>query len=126
MNGDLKEKAATGLKKTWCIIWVFMINTGRRIKILGRKGLGYWQQRKINKAMARLGNKTFQALERGESNPLVAPEVNVAVHKAKELKYEKEKNALAIQAIRERIKSSSVVATPDQPDTMQENPEGPG
>ncbi|MFA4903498.1 MAG: hypothetical protein WC600_12235 [Desulfobaccales bacterium] len=125
MNGDLKEKAATGLKKTWCSSWTFALNTGRRIKILGRKGLRYWQQRKINKAMAALGVKTFQALERGEGNPLVAPEVNAAVQKAKDLKYVREKNELAIQAIRERIQSSCVFATPDQPGAMEENPEVP-
>jgi hypothetical protein len=126
MNGDLKEKAATGLKKTWCTTWTFTLNTGRRLKILGRKGLGYWQQRKINKAMARLGDKTFQALEQGESNPLMAPNVNTAVQKAKDLKYEKEKNNLAIQAIRERIHSSCVIPTPDEPGGIEENPEVPG
>lgn len=126
MNGELKEKAASGLKRTWCSSWTFTVNTGRRIKILGRKGLGYWQQRKIDQAMAKLGAQTFQALEQGESNPLVAPEVNAAVQKAKELKYEKEKNTLAIQAIRERIQSSCVIATPDQPGAMEVNPEVPG
>jgi hypothetical protein len=126
MNGDFKEKAAAGLKKTWCSSWTFTVNTGRRIKILGRKGLGFWQQRKINQALARVGAQTFQALEQGESNPLMASEVNSAVQKAKELKYEKEKNDLAIQAIRERIKSSCVIATPDQSGAMEENPEVPG
>jgi len=125
MNGDLKEKAAAGLKKTWCSSWTFTVNTGRRLKILGRKGLGYLQQRKIDKAMAKLGVQTFQALEQGESNPLMAPEVNAAVQKAKELKEVKEKNCLAIQVIRERIHASCVFATPDQPDAMEENPEVP-
>jgi hypothetical protein len=126
MNGDLKDKAATGLKKTWCSTWTFMVNSARRAQILGRKGVGYWQQRKINKAMAMLGDKTFQALEQGESNPLTAPEVNAAVQKAKDLKYDKEKNYLAIQAIRERIQSSCVIATPDEPGGIEENPEIPG
>jgi hypothetical protein len=125
MNGDLKDKAATGLKKTWCTTWTFTVNTARRAKILGRKGLGYWQQRKIDKAMARLGAQTFQALEQGESNPLTAPGVNAAIQKAKELKETQEKNYLAIQAIRERIQSSCVIATPDQPGAMEENPEVP-
>ncbi len=126
MNGNLKEKAATGLKKTWCSTWTFMVNTARRAQILGRKGLGYWQQKKIDKAMAKLGTQTFRALEQGESNPLMAPEVNTAVQKAKELKYVKEKNCLAIQAIRERIQSSCVIATPDEPGGIEENPEIPG
>jgi hypothetical protein len=126
MNGDLKDKAATGLKKTWCSTWTFMVNSARRAQILGRKGMGYWHQRKINKAMAMLGDKTFQALERGESNPLTTLEVNAAVQKAKDLKYVKEKNYLAIQAIRERIQSSCVIATPDEPGGIEENPEIPG
>jgi hypothetical protein len=126
MNGDLKEKAATGLKKTWCSTWTFTVNAGRRIKIIGRKSLGYWQQRKIDKALTMLGDKTFQALEQGESNPLVAPAVNAAVQKAKELKYVKEKNEMAIQAIRERIRSSCVIPTPDEPGGIEENPEVPG
>jgi hypothetical protein len=126
MNGDLKAKAATGLKKTWCSTWTFTVNTGRRLKILGRKVLGFWQQRKINKAMAVLGVKTFQALEQGEGNPLVAPEVNAAVQKAKELKEVQEKNCLAIQAIRERVRSSCVIPTPDEPGGIEETPEVPG
>ncbi|MHB9075150.1 MAG: hypothetical protein ACYC6G_16685 [Desulfobaccales bacterium] len=125
MNGDLKDKAATGLKKTWCSSWTFTVNTGRRIKILGRKGLGHWQQRKIDKAMAKLGAQTFQALEQGETNPLMAPEVNTSVQKVKELKEVKEKNCLAIQTIREKIQGSCVIATPDQPGAMEVNPEVP-
>ena len=126
MNGDLKEKAVTGLKKNWCTSWTFTVNSARRVKILGRKGLGYWQQKKINQAMAGLGVQTFKAMEQGESNPLMAPEVNTALQKVKELQYAKEKNYLAIQAIRERIQSSCVIPTPDEPGGIEENPEVPG
>src|SRR5512144_2015217 len=101
MNGELKEKAASGLKKTWCTTWTFAVNTARRVKILGRYGLACWQQYKIKRALTKLGAKTFQALEQGESNPLTAPEVNAAVQKAKELKEIKEKNYQAIAAIKE-------------------------
>lgn len=126
MNGDLKAKAATGLKKTWCTTWTFTVNTGRRLKILVRKGLGYRQQRKINRAMAILGAQTFRALEQGESNPLMAPEVNAAVQKAKELKEIKEKNDQTIAVIRESIRTSCVIPTPDEPGGIEENPEVPG
>jgi hypothetical protein len=126
MSDDLKDKAASGLKKTWCNSWTFAVNSGRRAKILARKGVGYWKQRKIDKALAKLGAHTFEALEQGEANPMSAPEVNVAIQKAKDLKYEKEKNELAIQAIRERIQGSCEIATPDKPGAMEENPEVPG
>ena len=66
--------------------------------------------------------KTFQALERGEANPLVAPEVSEAVQKAKEAKEVKEKNYQAIAAIREKIRSSCVIPTPKEPGGIEENP----
>lgn len=125
MNGDLKATAATGLKKTWCSTWTFAVNTGRRAKILARYGLACWQQQKIKCALAKLGDQTFKALEQGESNPLMAPEVNAALQKAKDLKYVKEKNYLAIQALRERIQSSCVIPTPDEPGGIEENPPVP-
>jgi transcriptional/translational regulatory protein YebC/TACO1 len=127
MSGDLKDKAASGVKKAWCNTWTFTVNNARRAKIMGRKGLGFWQQRKIDKVLAQVGAHTFQAVEQGDANPLNKPEVDAAIQKAKDLKYVKEKNELAIQAIRERIKSSRVIATPDQPGaTEEENPEVPG
>jgi len=125
MNGDLKSKAAVGLKKTWRTTWIFTVNTGRRIKILARKGQGCWQQRKINRAMAALGRQTFKALEQGESNPLMAPEVNAAVQKAKDLKETKEENYQAIAAIRERIRTSRIIPTPEETGGIEENSEEP-
>jgi hypothetical protein len=125
MNGELKDKAASGLKKTWCTSWTFAFNTARRAKILGRYGLACWQQYKIKKAMANLGDQTLKAVERGESNPMTAPEVNAALQKANELKEIKEKNYQAIEAIRESIKASCVIPTPEEPGGIEENPPVP-
>lgn len=125
MSADIKDMAASGAKKTWCTMWNFTVNTGRRLKILGRYGLACWQQQKINCAERTLGKKTFQALEQGEANPLTAPEVNEAVQKVKELKEVKEKNYQAIAAIRERISSSCVIPTPEEPGGIEENPPVP-
>jgi hypothetical protein len=115
MSAELKEKAVAGLKTTCRGIWTLTVNTARRAKILGRYGLAYRQQRKINRALARLGTQTFQALEQGEGNPMTAPEVNEAVQKAKELREIKEKHYQAIEAIRERIRTSRVKEPPPPP-----------
>jgi hypothetical protein len=115
MSAELKEKAVAGLKTTCRGIWTLTANTARRAKILGRYGLAYRQQRKINRALARLGTQTFQALEQGEGNPMTAPEVNEAVQKAKELREIKEKHYQAIEAIRERIRTSRVKEPPPPP-----------
>ena len=112
MSAELKDKAVAGLKTTCRGSWTLTANTARRVKILGRYGLAYWQQRKINRALAKLGTQTFRALEQGEGNPLTAPEVNEAVQKAKELQEIKEKNYQAMEAIRKRIRTSRVKEPP--------------
>ena len=66
---------------------------------------------------------------------MVAPEVSEAVQKAKDLKELKEKNYLAIAAIREKIHFSCATATPEEPaekppetppqEPMEKSPEAP-
>lgn len=125
MGAELKGRTASIAKKTCCTLWTFAVNTARRTKILGRYTLACWQQQKINRAMRRLGDQTFKALEQGEANPLTAPEVNEAVQKAKDLKELKEKNYRAIAAIRERIRTSCVSAAPEEPGGVEENHPAP-
>ncbi len=122
MDTDVKDKAASGAKTVWCNTWTFAVNTARRAQILGRYSLACWQQQKVNRAMHRLGAQTFQALERGEGNPLVAPEVSEAVRQTKEAKEQKEQNYQAIAAIREKIRGSCVIPTPEEPGGVEENP----
>ncbi len=55
----------------------------------------------------------------------MAPEVNEAVQKVKEAKEKKEKTYQAIAAIREKIGSSCVIPTPDEPGGIEENPPVP-
>jgi uncharacterized protein YifE (UPF0438 family) len=122
---DLKNTAVSGVKRTWCTLWNFTVNTARRAQILGRYGQACAQQQKIKEAERHLGEKSFQALERGEANPLTAPEVNEAVQKVKEAKERKEKTYQAIAAIREKIRSSCVIPTPEEPGGVEENPPVP-
>jgi hypothetical protein len=117
---DVTDKAVSGAKTVWCTTWTFAQNMGRRTKILGRYSLACWQQYQLKKAMHQLGDEAYQALERGESNPMVAPEVSEAVQKARELKEQKDKNYQEIEAIRGRIKNSCEMPTPDKPGAMEE------
>lgn len=122
---DIPDKAASSAKKVWCTTWTFAVNTARRAQILGKYGQACWQQSKIKEAERLLGEKSFQALERGEANPLAAPEVNEAVQKVKEAKEQKEKTYQNIAAIREKICSSCVIPTPEEPGGVEENPPVP-
>lgn len=126
MSADKKDSPVGAVcTSCWCNLWTFTVNTGRRLQILGRYAMACGQQQKIKEADRVLGEKTFQALERGEANPLVAPEVSEAVQKAKEAKEVKEKNYQAIAAIREKIRSSCVIPTPEEPGGIEENPPVP-
>jgi len=125
MSTELKDKTVQGAKSVWCSTWTFAVNTGRRVRILGRYTLACWQQQKLRKAMRQLGFLTFAALEQGEANPLMAPEVSDAVKKAKELKERKERNYQAIAALRERIRTSCVIPTPEEPGGIEETPPVP-
>ena len=87
----------------------------RRGLILGRYTLACWQKQKVNKAMRRLGEQFFQALERGETNPLVVSEVSDAVNQAKEVKEAKDKNYQAVAAIREKIRAAWAKEPPPVP-----------
>ena len=105
MSVDYQGLAAKGFKGLKCVggfAWTLALNMLRRGLILGRYTLACWQKQKVNKAMRRLGEQFFQALERGETNPLVVSEVSDAVNRAKDLKAVRDKNYQAVAVIRER------------------------
>ena len=106
MGADYQGLAIKGLKATWWYTRNLAINSLRRGLILARYALACWQKQKVNKAMRHLGVQFFQALERGETNPLVVSEVSDAVRKAKDLKESKDKNYQAIAAIRDRMRAA--------------------
>ena len=112
----LAAKGLKGLKVAGCFAGTLALNTLRRGLILGRYTLACWQKQKINKAMRRLGEQFFQALERGETNPLVVSDVSDAVKKAKNLKEIKDKNYQAMAATREKIRAAWTKEPPPAPE----------
>jgi hypothetical protein len=118
MSVDYQGLAAKGFAGLKCAGWfakTLALNTLRRGLILGRYMLACWQKQKINKAMRRLGDQFFQALERGETNPLVVSEVSDAVNRTKEVKEAKDKNYQAVAAIREKIRAAWAKEPPPPP-----------
>ncbi len=111
----LAAKVFQGLKVAGCYTMTLALNLLRRGLILGRYTLACWQKQKVNKAMRRLGEQFFQALEQGETNPLVVSAVSDAVQKAKDVKEVKDKNYQAVAAIREKIRAAWVKEPPPQP-----------
>ena len=124
----LATKGLKGLKVVWRYTMTLALNMLRRGIILGRYALACWQKQKVNKAMRRLGEQFFQALERGETNPLVVSEVSDAVNRAKDLKAVKDKNFQAVAATREKIRAAWVKEPPPvpaEPTAAPEKPEEP-
>jgi hypothetical protein len=131
MSTDYQGLAAKGLKGLKAVGWyakTLSLNTLRRGLILGRYTLACWQKQKVNKAMRRLGEQFFQALEQGETNPLVVSAVSDAVKKAKDLKAVKDKNYQAVAALREKIRAAwakEPQPAPAEPTEAPEKPEEP-
>jgi hypothetical protein len=119
----LAAQGLKGLKAAGCFAMTLALNTLRRGLILGRYTLACWQKQKVNKAMRRVGEQFFQALERGETNPLVVSEVSDAVNRAKDVKEAKDKNYQAMAAIREKMRAAWSKEPPPVPTV--ETPPGP-
>jgi len=125
MSADYKSLALKGLKGLCWYTWTLALNTLRRGLILGRYTLACWQKQRVNKAMRRVGEEFFQALEQGETNPLVVSEVSDAVKKAKDLKEVQDKNYQAVAATREKIRAAWVKEPPPPPAEATEAAEKP-
>jgi hypothetical protein len=133
MGTDYQGLALKGLKNTGWYAKTLVLNTLRRGLILGRYTLACWQQQRLNRAMRHLGAQFFQALEQGETNPLVVSEVSDAVRKAKDLKEAKDKNYQAVAAIREKMRAAwrreplapPAPETPPEPTEEAEKPQAP-
>ena len=136
MSADYKDLAVKGLKGACWYTKTLSLNMLRRGLILSRYTLACWQKQKVNKAMRRLGEEFFQALEQGETNPLVVSAVSDAVNRAKDLKAAKDKNYQAVAATREKIRSAwaqeptpvpaaETPPAPTEPTDAAEKPEEP-
>jgi hypothetical protein len=121
----LATKGLKGLKVVWRYTITLALNMLRRGLILARYTLACWQKQKVNRAMRRLGEQFFQALEQGETNPLVVSAVSDAVQKAKDLKEVQDKNYQAVAAIREKIRAASAKDPPPPPAPAPETPPPP-
>jgi hypothetical protein len=127
MSADYQGMATKGLRGLKAVAWyakTLSLNMLRRGLIVGRYTLACWQKQKVNKAMRRVGEEFFQALEQGETNPLVVSSVSDAVNRAKDLKAVKDKNYQGIAAIREKMRAAWV-KEPLPPPAVETPPPAP-
>lgn len=125
MSADYKNLALKGLKGACWYTKTLSLNMMRRGLIMGRYTLACWQKQKVNNAMRRLGEQFFQALEQGETNPLVVSAVSDAVNRAKDLKAAKDKNYAAVAVTREKMRAAWGKEPPPVPTVETPPPPAP-
>jgi hypothetical protein len=106
MSARYAEKTGSLVAAVFRFIYAFTLNTLRRLVVLGRYSLVCWQQQRLRKAWRRLGQRVHLALEGGEVNPMLTEPVKDAVEKARKLKAVKDRQYVAIQALRDKIRLS--------------------
>ncbi len=112
MSAAFQERATEVAGRVTRWVKRIILNTWRRLLILGRLAAGFWQQRRLNRAWRRLGKEVHLALEAGEVNPLLTEPVRDAVLKARDVRAAKERQVQAMQALREKIRASRAAEAP--------------
>jgi hypothetical protein len=127
MTDQPPAKAGKILGAVWRFCYIGSLNLLRRGLIWGRYTLLCWQQKKLRRALRQLGGRVFAALERGEMNPLVDPDVSALLSRAKDIKEAKDRQHQAIAAIKERMRQAwRPPAPPRPPDSEKPLADQPG
>jgi hypothetical protein len=94
---------------------IFILNSWRRLLILGHYTVICFHQQRLRRAWRVLGKQIHQAVEGGEDNPMLTDEVQDKLTRAQAIKETKERHYRAIAALREQIRSSRAVEAPPPP-----------
>ena len=121
-----KDTAVSGVKRTWCTLWTFTVNTGPPGPDPGPLRHGLRAAAKIKDAERSSGRQDLSGpgAGRGQS-PDGSGSERGGAKGSRRPKEKKEKTYQAIAAIREKIRSSCVIPTPEEPGGIEENPPVP-
>jgi len=103
MNREAKEKAGNGLQTVLSYTGIFVLNTWRRMLILGRKLIICYHAQRLRRAYRQLGRQVFRSHMEGEVNPMLTEGVKDAVDKARAVNDAKEWQYRAIEVLRLKI-----------------------
>ncbi|MBM4275846.1 MAG: hypothetical protein FJ134_15500 [Deltaproteobacteria bacterium] len=106
MNQEAKEKTGKGLKTVLSYTGIFILNTWRRMLILGRKLILCYHAQRRRRAFRQLGRQVFQSHMEGEVNPMLTEGVKDAVDKARAVNDAKDWQYRAISVLREKIRTA--------------------
>ncbi len=108
---------------------IFILNSWRRLLIVGHYALICLHQQRLRRAWRVLGKQIHLAVEAGEDNPLLNDTVQEKLTRAEVVKGTKERHYQAIAALREKIRAcrsggpaaaKAAPGTPPEPETGSE------
>jgi|UniRef100_A0A7V6A3E6 hypothetical protein len=83
----------------------FIVNSYRRLLIVGHYGVICFHQQCLRRTWRHLGRSLHQAVAAGEDNPLLSEAVQENLNQAEVIKGAKERHYQAIALLREKIKT---------------------
>lgn len=115
MNTDIKAKGGKILSTVWDYARILILNTWRRVIILGRYCLICVKQQQLRRQWTWIGYQVMEALARGEVNPMLEEPVKDRIDKAKALQEVKDRHYQAVAAWRDKIRASRAGESPSPP-----------
>jgi len=119
MSGDQKAAAVKGLKTVLICAKIFILNTWRRLVMVGRYGLICLQRQKLRRAWRRLGAQVMESLAAGEVNPMLTDGVKDALQKAGGIIEIRDRHYQAIAGLKIKIAAAcaceSLAEPPEEP-----------
>jgi hypothetical protein len=112
MNEKVKEKTGKGLQTALDFTRIFVVNTWRRLLILGCKLIICYHAQRLRRAYRQLGRQVFQSYMEGEVNPMLTEGVKDAVDKARSVNDAKEWQYRAIEVLRVKIAAARTGKVP--------------
>jgi hypothetical protein len=90
----------------------FLVNSWRRLFMLGRYTLICWYHLRLRRAWRLLGKRVHLSVEEGEVNPMLAGEVKDSLARVQAIQAQKNRHSQAVAALREKIRAERAKAPP--------------
>ena len=113
---DPANQSVQILPATFRFLKIFILNSWRRLLIVGRYTIICFHQQRLRRAWRVLGKRVHQAVEGGEVNPMLAGEVKDSLSRAQAIKKTKDGHYQAIAVLREKIRAGRVREAPPSPE----------
>lgn len=110
MASEKTDKGGQALSSGLHFLKNFTLNLWRRLLMLWHYTAICVHQQCLRRARCRLGERVHQAVDQGEVNPMLTPEVKDSLARAQDVQAKKDRHYEAVAALREKIQASKAEA----------------